>query len=73
MPKLIGYQIVSNDGKNEIPELFYSFEVFEDVKVAEGWLALEKESPENGEFRWVLLPIFEGDIEDESYIKTILF
>ena len=69
--KLIGYQIVSNDGKNEIPNLFHSFEVIADAYVAEKWLALEKANPENGKFRWVLLPIFEGDVEEPTFIESI--
>lgn len=71
MTEIIGYQIVSNDGKNEIPDRFYSFEVIEDIEVAETWLKLEKANPENGKFRWVLLPIFEGDIEEPTIIDYI--
>ena len=69
--KLIGYQIVSNDGKNELPSCFYSFEVIEDVGVAELWLLYEKKNPEHGLFRWVLLPIFEGDVEEPTFIDSI--
>ena len=68
---IIGYQIISNDGKNELPECFYSFEVIPDVSVAECWLHLEKNSPEYGEFRWNLSPIFEGDIEEPTFINEI--
>lgn len=71
MSKLIGYQIVSNDGKNEIPNAFYSFEVIKDAYVAERWLTLEKANPENGKFRWALLPIFEGDVEEPTFIDSI--
>jgi hypothetical protein len=71
MSKLIGYQIVSNDGKNEIPTCFYSFEVIDDFSVAEKWLILEKKKPEHGNFRWVVLPIFEGDIEEPTFIDSI--
>lgn len=71
MENIIGYQVVSNDGKNETPECFYSFEMFEDVNLAEIWLNLEKKNPEHGEFRWVLLPIFDGDIEDPTIINEI--
>ena len=71
MKKIIGFQIVSNDGKNEIPECFYSFEYFVDINLATLWLELEKSNPEYGIFRWVILPIFEGDIEEPTEIKTI--
>lgn len=69
MDKLIGYQIISNDGENEIPELFSPSEVIEDIYIAKRWLELERECPENGCFRWVLLPIFEGDIEEPIILK----
>lgn len=71
MSKLIGYQIISDDYKKEIPECFYSFEVIEDVGVAEQWLMLEKKNPQYGEFRWVLLPIFEGDVENPTFLNYI--
>jgi hypothetical protein len=71
MKLIIGYQIVSNDGKNEIPDPFYSFEVISDVYIAQRWLELEKANPECGEFRWVLLPIFEGDVEEPTFLDTI--
>ena len=68
---LIGYQIVSNDGKNELPSCFHSFEVINDAYVAEKWLAMENANPEHGKFRWVLLPIFEGDVEEPTFIEYI--
>lgn len=71
MNKLIGYQIVSNDGKNEIPSCFFSFEVIDDFAIAEIWLIMEKKNPENGDFRWVVLPIFEGDVEEPIFIDSI--
>ena len=70
MKKIVGYQIVSNDGKN-VPECFYSYEYFVDVNLATKWLELEKSNPEYGGFRWVLLPIFEGDIEEPTEINAI--
>lgn len=73
MPKsrpIMGYQIVSNDGKNEIPDCFYSFEVL-DFGVAELWLHAEQRNPEHGQFRWVLLPVFDGDIEEPTIIDTL--
>ena len=71
MKKIIGYQIVSNDGKNDIPACFFSFEYFEDFNLAIKWLELEKTSSEFGTFRWLILPIFEGDIEDPTIITEI--
>jgi hypothetical protein len=71
MKKIIGYQIVSNDGKNELPDAFFSFEVFIYFEVIELWLSLEKANPENGEFRWVISPVFEGDIEEPTFIEYI--
>lgn len=67
---LIGYQIVSNDG-NEIPKGFYSFEVFEDVLIAEKWIMAEKSKPESGIFRWVIKPVFKGDIEEPKFLDCI--
>lgn len=71
MSNLIGYQIVSNDGKNEIPSCFYSFEVIEDINIAELWLMYEKKNPEHGKFRWVILPIFEGEVEEPTFIDSL--
>ena len=31
MKNIIGFQIVSADGKNHIPEEFYSFEIFNEI------------------------------------------
>jgi hypothetical protein len=69
--KLIGYQIVSNDGKNELPKCYFSFEVIEDIGIVEKWLIMEKKNPENGVFRWVALPIFEGEVENPTFIDCI--
>jgi hypothetical protein len=68
---IIGYQIVSNDGKNEMPDCFYSFEVIDDIGIAEIWLAMEKKNLEHGKFRWVLLPIFDGDIEEPTFVDSL--
>lgn len=69
--KLIGYQIVSKDGKNELPSCFESFEVIEDITVAEKWLIMEKKNPEHGKFRWVIEPVFEETIDEPTFIDTI--
>lgn len=71
LKRVIGFQIVSNDGNNDIPECFFSFEMFEDIELACTWLEHEKTNPEHGEFRWVILPIFEGDIEEPTIMTAI--
>jgi len=68
---IVGYQIESNDGLHEIPESFHSFEVFTTLELAEFWLLTEKASPENGEFRWVTVPIYDGDIEEPTFLEYI--
>lgn len=70
MNKLIGYQIVSNDGKNEMPDNHLSFEVITDISKLVLWLKNEKKKSGNSKFRWVL-PIFEGDIEEPIFIDYI--
>jgi len=69
--KLIGYQIVSRYNVSEMPECFQSFEVIDDASVAEKWLLMEKNNPEHGEFRWVILPVFEGEVENPTFIDYI--
>lgn len=71
MKTIIGYQIISNDGKKELPTCFLEIEVIEDIDVAEKWLIYEKANPEFGQFRWVLSPVFEGDIDDPEIIIEI--
>lgn len=71
MTSIIGYQIVSSDGHLILPEAFWPFEVISDISVAEAWLTLEKTNPQNGPFRWVLLPVFEGEIEDPVFVEYI--
>lgn len=68
---LIGYQIESNDGQHEIPDCFHSFEVITTIEIADLWIRLEKMTPENGQFRWVIVPVFEGDIEEPTFIDYI--
>lgn len=69
MEKLIGYQIVTNDGKNDIPSCFFSFEVFSNIRTVEQWIVAEKNNLINGKFRWVILPIFDGDVEEPTFIN----
>lgn len=68
--ELIGYQIVSNDYKGNTPDCFNSFEVFTDKAIAEKWLELEKLNPEHGVFRWKLVPVYYGEIEEPAFIKS---
>lgn len=51
--------------------MLFSFEVIEDFAIAEKWLIMEKNNPENGDFRWVVLPIFEGDVEEPTFVDCI--
>jgi hypothetical protein len=61
MKKIIGYQIESLDGKHNIPDEFFSFQILSN-KVATKWL---NENTGN----WVKVPIHEGEIEDPSFIN----
>lgn len=70
MKQLLGYQIVSRTDNSDLPGCFTSFEVLE-YSAANQWLALEHFNPEHGTFRWVLLPVFEGDIENFTFIEYI--
>jgi hypothetical protein len=69
MKKIIGYQIVSNNGENNIPDEFYSFEIFDNIDLVIEWLENEKESPRYPNTLWIIFPVFEGDIEN----PTIMF
>lgn len=68
---IVGYQIVSADGNNDLPNCFYSFEMFDDFNLAELWLQYEANTPEHGSFRWCLIPVFDGDIEDPTIIVSL--
>lgn len=70
--KIIGWQIVSDDGKNDIPVGFYSFEIWVSKKEVEAYLQIEKENPKFGEYRWKIVPIYEGDIEEPAFLKNVL-
>jgi hypothetical protein len=61
--KAIGYQIISNDGNNNIPDEFYSFEILS-FKDANKWL--KKNDKKN---EWIKTPIYKGDIEEPTFIK----
>jgi len=60
LKKIIGFQIV--DKTQNIPEGFYSFEVFVHMDdVLEELQQLQNK-------KWLIEPIFEGDIEDPTFI-----
>jgi len=60
LKKIIGFQIVDKD-KN-IPEEFYSFEVFANIDdVVKKLHHLQNK-------KWLIEPIFAGDIEDPTFI-----
>jgi hypothetical protein len=71
MKLIVGYQIESNDGKHELPECFESYEYFEDLELAKAWMMLEAMSPEYGEFKWVIAPVFQNTIENPTIIKYL--
>ena len=60
MKRIIGFQIVDKD-KN-IPDEFYSFEVFVNID------DVIKELQHLQNKKWLIEPIFEGDIEDPTFI-----
>lgn len=67
MKNIIGYQIESADGQHNTPNEFWSFEIFKTKENAEKWL---KESRLDDKFpgEWHIIPIYEGDIEEHSFI-----
>ncbi|MBE0427847.1 MAG: hypothetical protein IBX72_14535 [Nitrospirae bacterium] len=58
--KFIGYQIVDRD--NMIPDGFASFEVIKTHSVIDDFF---KEHVGEG---WFVVPVYEGDIEEPSFI-----
>jgi hypothetical protein len=60
LKKIIGFQIVDKD-KN-IPEEFYSFEVFVSIE------DVIRELESLYDKKWLIEPIFEGDIEEPTFI-----
>ncbi len=63
--KLIGYQVVGDDG--EMPEGLFSFQVIKDKQEAENILAVVK-AEEPHKKGMAVYPIYEGDIEEPSFI-----
>jgi len=60
--KLLGYQIVSKDGNNDIPEGFWSFEIIRTKKVLNNFFSKDNSGS------WVVVPIYSGDIEEPTFI-----
>ena len=63
--ELIGYQVVSRDGKNNIPDDLYSFEVVS-KRVADSYV---KDNPG----QWTKIPIYNGDIEEPTILDDSEF
>lgn len=61
---IVGYQIESRDGKQNIPEGQYSFCIYNLAFVHE-WFAADP-----GRVReWCIIPIFDGDVEEPTFVK----
>ena len=60
MKKIIGFQIIDKD-KN-IPEEFHSFEIFANI------VDVIKELEQLQNKKWLIEPIFDGDIENPTFI-----
>lgn len=62
--KLLGYQIVSSDGELLLPEGFHSFEIITSWKLLKEFFEDEDTNPKD----WHVVPVYEGDIEEPSFI-----
>lgn len=60
--KFIGYQIVSIDGKHNIPDEFYSFVVIRTKKVLDDFFRKDKSG------LWVIVPVYSGEIEEPTFL-----
>lgn len=60
--RLLGYQIESRDGTHDIPDEFHSFEIITTKKMLDEFFS----GNDGGE--WMVVPIYEGDIEKPSYL-----
>lgn len=65
MKKIIGYQIESNDGKHDIPDNMFSFEVYESKEEAHYQASVLNGA---GPQVWKVVTVYEGDIEDPSFV-----
>lgn len=63
--KIIGYQIVSSDNKNDIPMEFYSFQILSKEAVEKWMNKLTKTDRQE----WQVIPIHDRDIEGPTFIK----
>lgn len=57
---LIGYQVESADGNNDLPPCVFSFEIFNKSQARE--LLDDQSEPD----RWNIVPIYDGDIENPT-------
>ena len=60
--KFVGYQIESADRMHSIPDGFFSFQILSMATVDNFFT----ENKTNGE--WVVIPIYDGDIEEPKYV-----
>jgi hypothetical protein len=60
--EFIGYQIVSKDGNNNIPDEFYSFEVIRTKKVLDDFFNKDKSG------LWMVVPVYSGEIEEPTFV-----
>lgn len=66
--KLTGFQIESTDGAHDIPDTFFSFEVFPEVDV-DRWLDECNFKDGKDNWMWKKVPIYDGDIEEPDYVN----
>lgn len=60
--KFLGYQIVSKDGSNDIPEGFYSLEIIRTKRVLDDFFSKDKSG------LWVIVPVYSGEIEEPTFV-----
>jgi hypothetical protein len=60
--KLVGYQIESRDGKQEIPEEFASFEIIRTKKTLDDFFQ------NNDGSLWMIVPVYKDDIEGPIFV-----
>ncbi len=60
--RFLGYQIVSKDGSNEIPEKFHSFEIIRTKKILDDFFS------EDNSGLWVIVPVYSGEIEEPTFV-----
>jgi len=63
-PIIVGYQIESRDGKQNVPEGQFSFCIYSEAFV-NTWFV----SDPSRVMDWCIIPIFDGDVEDPTFVK----